>query len=348
MPKLSKEYRFLDLSDYGRPTAILIADHLKDSRLTPIHITILFTISGLLAVISILQGYYLAAGVFLILKSILDAADGELSRVKNTPSYTGRYLDSISDIILNFLIVITIGYKTNTNFFYSFIAYLGIQFQGTIYNFYYVILRNNSIEGDNTSRVFETKTPKAFVGESQRTANLLFNVYTILYGLFDRIIYSLDKSASQIKNFPNWFMTLVSLYGLGFQLIIISIMLNLGLIDYVIPFFIYYTALIVLIVGIRKYFLSSSRYNNRLIKHLENTNIQRQLQHKLNKQVFNIKKAFPTAFGEFNSFSLNELNKMNHAVNDSEAGRKHVTVLVQHSNNYKTLMSGETEHGVHK
>lgn len=50
MPKLSKEYRFLDLSDYGRSTAILIADHLKDSRLTPTHITILFTISGLLAV----------------------------------------------------------------------------------------------------------------------------------------------------------------------------------------------------------------------------------------------------------------------------------------------------------
>ncbi|MEO8231788.1 MAG: CDP-alcohol phosphatidyltransferase family protein [Ignavibacteriota bacterium] len=265
MPKLSKEYRFLDLSDYGRSTAILIANSLKDSRLTPIKVTILFTISGLLAVLSILQGYYLAAGVFLILKSILDAADGELSRVKNTPSYTGRYLDSISDIILNFLIITAIGYKTNYAFLYSFIAFLGIQFQGTLYNFYYVILRNNSSEGDDTSRIFETKAPKAFVGESQRTVNLMFNVYTILYSLFDRIIYSLDKSASQIKNFPNWFMTLVSLYGLGFQLIIISIMLNLGLIDYIIPFFIYYTTLIAFIVFIRKYFISSSGYNDKLI-----------------------------------------------------------------------------------
>jgi phosphatidylglycerophosphate synthase len=261
MPKLSKEYQFLDLSDYGRSTAILIVDHLKDSRLTPIHITILFTISGLLGVLCILQSYYLAAGMLLILKSILDAADGELSRVKNTPSYTGRYLDSIADIILNFLVITAIGYKTNSIFFYSFIAFLGIQFQGTLYNFYYVILRNNSIEGDNTSRVFETKTPKAFVGESQRTVHLMFNVYTILYGLFDRIIYSLDKSASQIKNFPNWFMTLVSLYGLGFQIMLISIMLYLGLINYIIPFFVYYTVLIVLIVTIRKYFLHNERQN---------------------------------------------------------------------------------------
>ncbi|HRN26764.1 MAG: CDP-alcohol phosphatidyltransferase family protein [Ignavibacteriaceae bacterium] len=279
MPKLSKEYRFLDLSDYGRPAAVLIADHLKDSRLTPIHVTILFTISGLLAVLSILQGYYLAAGLFLILKSILDAADGELSRVKNTPSYTGRYLDSISDIILNFLILMAIGYKTNTVFFYSLIAFLAIQFQGTLYNYYYVILRNNSFEGDDTSRVFETKSPKAFVGESQRTVNLLFNVYTILYGLFDRIIYSLDKSASQIKNFPNWFMTLVSLYGLGFQLIVISIMLNLGLIDYIIPFFIYYTVLIALIVGIRKYFLQNEKQNLKLITQVDRLKLSRSKEH---------------------------------------------------------------------
>ena len=265
MPKLSNKYRFLDLSDYGRSTAILIADYLKDSRLTPIHVTILFTISGLLAVLSILQEFYIASGLFLILKSILDAADGELSRVKNTPSYTGRYLDSISDLILNFLIITAIGYMSNISFIYSFLAFLGIQFQGTLYNFYYVILRNHSVEGDDTSRIFETKTPKAFSCESQPTVNLMFNVYRVLYGLFDNVIYSLDKSASQIKDFPNWFMTIVSLYGLGFQLIIISIMLNLGLIDYIIPFIAYYTLLLPFIVIIRKYFISNSRYHYKLI-----------------------------------------------------------------------------------
>lgn len=261
MAKLLKANQFIDLSDYGRPAAILFANHFRNSKLTAVHVTLLFTLSGLLAVYCILQSYYLAAGLFLILKSVLDAADGELSRIKNTPSYTGRYLDSISDIILNFLIIMSLGYITSTTFFFTFLAFIGIQLQGTLYNFYYVILRNNSLGGDSTSRIFEYKVPKALAGESQRNVNLLFYVYRILYGVFDNVIYSLDKTASSIRSFPNWFMTLVSFYGLGFQLLIISIMLNLGCIDYIIPFFIYYTVLMIFIVVIRKYFLNNSSQN---------------------------------------------------------------------------------------
>lgn len=216
MAKLLKANQFIDLSDYGRPAAILFADQFKNTKLTSIHVTLLFTISGLIAVYCILQSYYLAAGLFLILKSVLDAADGELSRIKNTPSYTGRYLDSISDIILNLLIIMSIGYITNTTFFYTFLAFIGIQLQGTLYNFYYVILRNNSLGGDSTSRIFERKVPEALADESQFTVNILFNVYRILYGVFDNVIYILDKTASSIRSFPNWFMTLVSLYRLGF------------------------------------------------------------------------------------------------------------------------------------
>lgn len=261
MPKLSKDYQFIDLSDYGRPAAVLIANQFKDSKLTPIHVTFLFTMSGLLAVLFILQGYYLAAGLSLVLKSILDAVDGELSRVKNTPSYTGRYLDSISDIILNFLILTAVGYSSDATFLNTFFAFIGIQLQGTLYNYYYVILRNNCRGGDKTSKIFENKTPKALDGESQHIVNLTFNAYRILYGVFDKIIYELDSNAYHERNIPNWFMTIVSLYGLGFQLIIISIMLIMNLIGYIIPFFIYYNFLMVFIVIIRKYFLNNSLQN---------------------------------------------------------------------------------------
>ena len=48
-----------------------------------------------------IMGYYWLAAFFLIFKSILDAADGELARVKQRPSYTGRYLDSVADIVLD-------------------------------------------------------------------------------------------------------------------------------------------------------------------------------------------------------------------------------------------------------
>jgi len=133
MSKLPKEHKFIDLSDYGRPIARLIANSLKETKYTPIDVTVWFIISGLIAIVCILYGYYWAAAFFLILKSILDAADGELARVKKTPSYTGRYFDSVADIILNLFIFIALWYTTEASFIYSFFAFLGIQLQGTLY-----------------------------------------------------------------------------------------------------------------------------------------------------------------------------------------------------------------------
>ncbi len=253
MSKLPKEYTFIDLSDYGRPIAKRIANALKNTSYTPIHVTIGFIISGLLAIFCILTGYYFLAAFFLIFKSILDAADGELARVKKTPSYTGRYLDSVADIILNALIFIAIWHITQANICLTILAFLGLQLQGTLYNYYYVILRNK-FDGDTTSRIFEDKTPVALKGEKQKHVNLLFNLYKVLYGGFDKVIYNIDRNANEGKAFPNWLMTSISTFGLGFQLLIIAVMLVLGLKVFIFPFFLGYTIMVFVFVGIRKSF----------------------------------------------------------------------------------------------
>ena len=252
MAKLPKENQFIDLSDYGRPVARLIAQFFQPTFVTPIHVTILFIISGLLAVACIFSHQYIGAAFFLILKSILDAADGELARIKNTPSYTGRYFDSVADIILNFLFLGSICLVTDGSFFFMILAFLGIQLQGTLYNYYYVILRNK-FDGDTTSRVFETQTPMAMKGEKQSHVNVLFGMYSFLYKFFDRAIYLLDKKAIQGKYFPTWFMTLVSILGLGSQLLIMSILLVLNLDYLVIPFFIGFTFLIPVFILVRRF-----------------------------------------------------------------------------------------------
>jgi hypothetical protein len=252
MSKLAAQYKFIDLSDYGRPFGKWLAHSLKNTRFTPIHVTLLFGIAGLIAVFCILKENYLWAGIFIVLKSGIDAADGELARLKNTPSYVGRYLDSVSDIILNFLFLMTICYVTKTSIWLTLLAFFCIQLQGTLYNYYYVILRNKLVGGDTTSKVFEYKTPRALPGESQKSVAILFQIYTIVYGGFDKIIHTLDNDAYKVKTFPNWFMTLVSLYGLGFQLLIIAILLPLGQIKWIIPFFIVYSVLIFILIGIRK------------------------------------------------------------------------------------------------
>jgi len=257
MSKLAAEDKFLDLSDYGRPIGKLFANVLKNTRFTPIHVTLLFGISGLIAIYCILQNQYVLASFFIILKSIIDAADGELARIKNTPSYVGRYLDSVFDIVLNFLFFMTICYVSKTSFWMAFLAFFCVQLQGTLYNYYYVILRNKSVGGDKTSKIFEDKSPRALPGESQKSVDIMFGIYTLVYGVFDKIIHALDSDAFKVKTFPNWFMTFVSIYGLGFQLLIIAFMLPLNLPEYIIPFFIIYTLFIFILIGIRKTFLKA-------------------------------------------------------------------------------------------
>jgi len=252
LPALDK---FFDFSDYGRPFAILLANLLKNTRVTPIHVTLLFGVAGCTAVYCIVSGHYWSAGFFLILKSILDAADGELARVKNTPSYTGRYLDSVFDIVLNMMFVLAIWSVAEMPFLYALGAFVAIQLQGTLYNYYYVILRHTSVGGDTTSQVFETRSPAALPGEHQRSVDILFSLYLLFYGVFDRTIRLLDQNAYKVQTFPRWFMTCVSVYGLGFQLLIMAVMLPLRLVGYVLPFLIVYSAWMIVLITIRKFFL---------------------------------------------------------------------------------------------
>ena len=257
MAKLPKKYQFLDLSDYGRSPGHWIASKLQHTDLTAIHVTTMFVITGFIAIGFLLNGNFIISAFFIILKSILDAADGELSRLKKKPSYVGRYYDSIADLLLNFCFLLTFWYITDISIIFMLLAFLGIQLQGTLYNYYYVILRN-SVQGDSTSRIFEDSKPKAFNGESQSRVNLFYKIYNILYICFDKSMYCMDENARYSQPFPKWFMTLISLYGLGFQLLLMALMLVFKLQSLVIPFFIGYSVLIIVFVCVRKLILKPS------------------------------------------------------------------------------------------
>ncbi|MGJ3236274.1 CDP-alcohol phosphatidyltransferase family protein [Marivirga sp.] len=252
MPKIDKEQKFFDFSDYGRGPAIYLSNLLKNTSISPIQVTYGFGIVGLLSAYAIISEYYWIAGLGLILKSIIDAMDGELARIKDSPSYSGRYLDSIFDSLLNLILIMTISYKGNNPYWLGFISYLCIQLQGTLYNYYYVILRHRTNGGDTTSKISENKAPTAFPIERQATVNVLYHTFRVLYLPFDWIIYKLDQEAFKIRQIPNWFMTLISTYGLGFQLMIMAIMLSMGFIKFIVPFFIAYTVLGFLFILIRK------------------------------------------------------------------------------------------------
>jgi phosphatidylglycerophosphate synthase len=254
MSKLTLGNKFIDVSDYGRPMARIIVRMLKSTRVTAIHITLLFGVSGMLAIYCMRLESYWAAGFFLVLKSILDAADGQLARTKNQPSYTGRYLDSIIDSLLNFALMVFIALFTDTNIIWSLLAYVCMQTQGTLYNYYHVILRH-STDGEITSQIFENQVPKAYPEDNQAVVNVLFKLFRFLYKIFDEFIYAMDPHASKATTSPKWFMFLVSFYGLGFQLLLMAFFLVMGWIDFIIPFFIAYSIFIPILIGTRRLLL---------------------------------------------------------------------------------------------
>ncbi|MEY3320749.1 MAG: hypothetical protein RLZZ417_332 [Bacteroidota bacterium] len=255
MPKLIDKDKFIDLSDYGRFFAKFISRASLNTWITPVHLTFLFAGSGLLAIYFVFTGHLYMAAFFIVLKSVIDAADGELARMRNRPSYVGRYLDSIFDIILNFLFLFVFYWKSDQSIFLMLFTFFSIQLQGTLYNYYYVILRNNSMGGDRTSQIFEFEAPKAYPEESQKRVDFLFKWYKLSYGIFDKIVYFLDSKAAKSTEFPHLFMTILSIYGLGFQLLLMSLLLVFNKLEWILPVLLCLNFLFFPLIWYRKSFI---------------------------------------------------------------------------------------------
>ncbi|MCB0753641.1 MAG: CDP-alcohol phosphatidyltransferase family protein, partial [Ignavibacteriae bacterium] len=80
MTKLPKNKKFIDFSDYARPLAEKLVKILLPTKVGAYTLTFLFMIVGLIASYLIYNDKYLIIAAFLLLiKSLLDAADGEIA-----------------------------------------------------------------------------------------------------------------------------------------------------------------------------------------------------------------------------------------------------------------------------
>jgi hypothetical protein len=254
MSKLPEQSRFVDVSDYGRPMARAVVRRLVETRVSSVHLTLLFFVAGLAAAALIVAGHVVWASLFLLLKNVLDAADGEMARARARPSHTGRYLDSVFDFAINLLVLGAIFHVSGGPAWMLVAAFLSVELQGTIFNYYYLVQRA-ICSGDPTSRINEFARPVAFPYESQRVVDALHAAYLACYGLFDQLMLRIDRGALGDTPLPSWFMTLVSTMGLGFQILLIVLFLVSGNVGHVLTFFVAYTGWGAAIVLIRKLFV---------------------------------------------------------------------------------------------
>jgi phosphatidylglycerophosphate synthase len=92
--------------------ARLIVAPLKDTWVTPNHLTTVRLAVGLAAAAAFLPGTYAwsnAAALLLILSNFLDHTDGELARISGKTSRIGHLYDLASDAAVTVLLFIAIG-----------------------------------------------------------------------------------------------------------------------------------------------------------------------------------------------------------------------------------------------
>lgn len=253
MDKVPAQHAFFDLSDYARPLARRLAENLP-AFVTPIHLTLAFTVVGLAAAWLFALGRYLPwAAALLLLKSLLDAADGSLARIRQRPSRVGRFLDSVCDVLVTLVVFAAIAWNewqlhsfSLAIWWLALFAALSATFQCSIYSYYYVRYRAQT-GGDQTSQTHETA--RGVAGDNPLALAILFNLYRLIYSWQDAVLDRLDGLLAPNRPVSGRFLTLASVLGLGTQLLALAIcaVFNqpvLGLILFVGPFNLYAMALL--------------------------------------------------------------------------------------------------------
>jgi phosphatidylglycerophosphate synthase len=228
MDKVPTGAAFLDLSDYARPVARWLVRMLLPTPVTPIHLTLAFTGAGAAAALLFALNRWLPlAGLLLLLKSALDAADGSLARARQRPSRVGRFLDSVCDFFVTVMVFGGIALGSGQSWALAALAILSATLQCSVFSYYYVRYRAQT-GGDVTSRVNE-ENAAGYAWDNATALRVVYALYRLIYGWQDSAMAGIDRAIApaEARLTPS-FMTATTVLGLGTQLLVTALCAMLG------------------------------------------------------------------------------------------------------------------------
>ena len=102
----------LTVAWFYRPLAHIVVLALLPLRVPPSTVVLAGTAAGLVSAVEIVRGDYALAALLLVLKTVLDGADGALARASGRVTAFGRYFDSECDLLVNAALFAAVGYAT--------------------------------------------------------------------------------------------------------------------------------------------------------------------------------------------------------------------------------------------
>ena len=210
MNKLPPEARFFDVNDLWYFPNRWVIRFLYPSPITPIQITLVSLLAGFVS-----AGCYtidsnaglMWGALFLYLKIFLDNVDGNLARVRGEVSRLGRFLDSLTDFTISFLVylVLTSRLVNETGdswyWFLGGFALLSCLIHCSYFVFY--LVRYTSIVGTYLcNRVDESiskEDNEAYEkGKLSMLVYFLQRCHVFLYGWQDKSIKYLDRISKRL------------------------------------------------------------------------------------------------------------------------------------------------------
>lgn len=210
----------VDLSEWGRPIARVVARFLKDKPVPVMQVTNLHLLLTLFCAWLILEDEAVLACALLVVKGVIDAVDGELARIRNRPSHVGRYWDTVADTIGMIAVMLAFGRVFDWSLLLTCALILATLFQYSLFNHYSILMRSLG-SGDATSRVDERVRPVANPWEKQSHVNFLHTIYVLFFSWQDQFVERLSGKGSPTLVFE---LTVSSALGFGLQSLVILVL----------------------------------------------------------------------------------------------------------------------------
>lgn len=104
--------RELALELVFRPLANVLVPLFERARVPPPAVVLANAGVGLFAALVLSRGHLVEAALLLQLKTLLDNTDGALARATGRVTLTGRYLDTVADLVVNVAVFVALGHVT--------------------------------------------------------------------------------------------------------------------------------------------------------------------------------------------------------------------------------------------
>jgi phosphatidylglycerophosphate synthase len=255
-----------------RPVAAALVWLIYPTNITPNHVTVAAICVGMASAWMYAAGTpaaVMAAGILIVLKDIIDDADGQLARAKQQYSRRGRFLDSIGDFVVDVAVFagIAAGLCASrpvlSSVVLSVLAFWGITLRVSYHVFYQVSFLH--LEGKyELNRIVEEVTDADRKGD--RVALVLQRVFNVLYGWQDRLMLAIDTwcrgGRVDARLLPTWYgdgfgLRLSGLLGFGTELMLLGACSWFGRLEtYLILNCVVMNAVWLASIAYRRYFLS--------------------------------------------------------------------------------------------